>query len=247
MAFGMLSAYIQCEPCLCCLHLVSLTVSNAQVVLRDFRYKPEDSCNVVTTYFSTQLEVVMAAVQEKFAWLDDEDDPRIIRAALQDDEFVLLLRGYFEAGDTERPKFFKTLATQCSLQGLTLLHLCYFLYCNAVAAISQPGLCRRGRSLIEIVEERIQKGPRLRVVFFFCFWHFRFFCTSSLFSQVLRLRLTRQPASNLQHPGSCIRQGSSGSWLSDQEGGPWGPNEPSLVTKSTRAHLLNPRRKLGPA
>ncbi|CAE7440679.1 unnamed protein product [Symbiodinium natans] len=99
-----------------------LRLKDHQVVLRDFRYKPEDSCNVVTTYFSTQLEVVMAAVQEKFAWLDDEDDPRIIRAALQDDEFVLLLRGYFEAGDTER----------------------------------------RGRSLIEIVEERIQKGSGSR-------------------------------------------------------------------------------------
>jgi len=94
------------------------------VVIRDFRYKSTDGINVVTAYFNTQLEVVYSAVQEKFDLLEEEDDPRIIETALQDEGFCALLKDYFEAGDTTNPKFFKTLATLACLQGMTLLHFC---------------------------------------------------------------------------------------------------------------------------
>ena len=116
-----------------------------QVVIRDFRYKSGDRLNVVTAYFSTQLEVVSAAVQEKFDLIDEEDDPRIIEAALQDDDFVALLRGYFAAGDTARPKYFKTLATMCALQGQTLLHLCCPHALDTLVSLFRPAVFGRAK------------------------------------------------------------------------------------------------------
>ncbi|CAE7221824.1 unnamed protein product [Symbiodinium sp. KB8] len=94
------------------------------VVIRDFRYKPEDPLNVVTTYFSTHLDLVSAAVQEKFDLLQEEDDPRLIEAALQEEDFRQLLEDYFMTGDISNAKFYKTLATLSCLGNLTLLHFC---------------------------------------------------------------------------------------------------------------------------
>jgi len=94
------------------------------VVIRDFRYKPEGPPNVVTTYFSTHLDLVSAAVQEKFDLLQEEDDPRLIEAALQEEDFRQLLEDYFMTGDTSNAKFYKTLATLSCLGNLTLLHFC---------------------------------------------------------------------------------------------------------------------------
>ena len=95
-----------------------------QVVIRDFRYKPEGPPNVVTTYFSTHLDLVSAAVQEKFDLLQEEDDPSLIEAALQEEDFRQLLEDYFMTGDTSNAKFYKTLATLSCLGNLTLLHFC---------------------------------------------------------------------------------------------------------------------------
>ncbi|CAE7258397.1 unnamed protein product [Symbiodinium sp. CCMP2592] len=94
------------------------------VVIRDFRYKPEGPPNVVSTYFSTHLDLVYAAVQEKFDLLQEEDDPRLIEAALQEEDFRQLLEDYFMTGDTSNARFYKTLATLSCLGSLTLLHFC---------------------------------------------------------------------------------------------------------------------------
>eukprot|EP00438_Fugacium_kawagutii_P026898 Skav209544 [mRNA] locus=scaffold2497:141850:143934:+ [translate_table: standard] len=78
------------------------------------------------------------------------DDPRIIEAALGDEEFVQLLQQYFESSDTENQKWFKTLATLVVFEGYTLLHFCckrglihcveYLLKKHSVFTATQPWL-----------------------------------------------------------------------------------------------------------
>ena len=93
-------------------------------VIRNFRKSEEKSPVIVTAFFGSRLEIVSAAVQEKFDLLDHDDDPRIIKTALSDADFTQLLYDYFMTGDVHNQKFFKTLATLSILGGETLLHFC---------------------------------------------------------------------------------------------------------------------------
>ncbi len=93
-------------------------------VIRELRQKEESDPPIVTTYFGSRLEIVSCTVQEKFDLLDDDDDPRIIEAALHDEDFSRLLEDYFMTGDTHNQKWFKTLATFSVFDGKPLLHFC---------------------------------------------------------------------------------------------------------------------------
>lgn len=81
---------------------------------------------VVTSYFWTNLELVMDALEEKFSLLREghDDDPLIIKAALADEAFVEILKMYFESGDMVNPKYYKTLATFPCCGKASLLHHC---------------------------------------------------------------------------------------------------------------------------
>lgn len=92
-------------------------------VIRELRQK-DVSKPVVTTFFGSRLEIVSCTVQEKFDLLDDDDDPRIIEAALHDEDFSRLLEDYFMTGDTHNQKWFKTLSTFSVFNGKPLLHFC---------------------------------------------------------------------------------------------------------------------------
>ena len=119
-------------------------------VIHEFRKKDQKEPIVVTVFFGSRLEIVTTTVQEKFDLLDHDDDPRIIEAALADAEFSQLLHDYFNTGDLQNPKFFKTLATLAVLGGQTLLHFCcerglhncieYLLKHHSVLTAEQPWL-----------------------------------------------------------------------------------------------------------
>eukprot|EP00397_Hematodinium_sp_SG-2012_P009232 GEMP01009309.1.p1 GENE.GEMP01009309.1~~GEMP01009309.1.p1 ORF type:complete len:709 (+),score=92.09 GEMP01009309.1:134-2128(+) len=86
---------------------------------------------VCTTYFMSPPSIFYDAIHEKLQFLADEDDPRIIEPALQDEYFCELLKRFFEHGDTRNKIYFKTLATvpvMCESDGsvCTLLEFCCF-------------------------------------------------------------------------------------------------------------------------
>lgn len=96
-------------------------------VIHNFCKNEEKRPVIVTAFFGSRLEILSAAVQEKFDLLDHDDDPRIIKTALSDADFTQLLYDYFMTGDVHNQKFFKTLATYATLSvlgGETLLHFC---------------------------------------------------------------------------------------------------------------------------
>jgi len=87
------------------------------------RTDPRGAPIICASFFLSNFDAVFEVIREKFELLD-EDDPRIIEAALQDEDFCTVLQLYFNTGSKDNPKFFHTLATTTPVEGQTLLHYC---------------------------------------------------------------------------------------------------------------------------
>lgn len=87
---------------------------------------------ICASYFASNLDLFFSVMQDKFEFLEDEDDPEIIRAALQDEDLKTILKCWFETGSPDNPKFMHTLSTVKLLQGQCILHHCCernFVHC----------------------------------------------------------------------------------------------------------------------
>ena len=92
-------------------------------VITELTRRQRDTPIICASFFGSNLDLFFSVIRDKFEFLD-EDDPEIIRVALQDEDLQTVLRLYFETGSPDNPKFMHTLATVKLLDGQCLLHHC---------------------------------------------------------------------------------------------------------------------------
>jgi len=93
------------------------------VVVHELARSRAGKSRVVTNYFRSNISMVYDSLSDAFQMFED-DDPQMIQAAISDESIVMLLRLYFETGDTQNPKFFHTMARISLWPEGTLLHHC---------------------------------------------------------------------------------------------------------------------------
>lgn len=95
-------------------------------VIADLGRTKQGKTIVPAHFFHSNMDTIFREIRDKFAWLEDlgEDDPDLITTPLGDENFMTVLKYYFECGDTQNQQHYLTLAKLSLWEDGSLLHYC---------------------------------------------------------------------------------------------------------------------------